>query len=103
MLITDEKSLSDILVSANSSDAYGHALFRAVNLMSCAFSPSRYIIEYDSLRFNNISLNSIKRNFALTNSNLPEIISIDHSAGLARVGAAKMTMAEYVKQHITGI
>ena len=103
LLITDSKTLSTALESAISSEDYGHVLFRAVNLMSCAFSPSRYIIEYDFMRFNNLSLNSIKRNFALTNSKLPEIIAIDHSSGLARIGAARMTISEYVKRLITGI
>ena len=84
-----------------SEDDLGKMLYKIVNFADCAFSPSKYVIEYDVTKFGSTALKHIKRSFAAIGKPLPEITSINHSAGLAVSGAATLAAAELIKLHIT--
>ena len=101
LLISDSTTLGEEHAQLMSEKQLCAILSRAVNFMNCAFSPERYLIEYDTVKFSSAALSSIKRTFALLNRPLPEIVTVSHTPGLAARGAAVLSMAKFIKDHIT--
>ncbi|MBQ7829256.1 MAG: hypothetical protein IJ345_03195 [Clostridia bacterium] len=101
LLISGTDTLADLHRQMLSEDDLGKMLYKIVNFADCAFSPNKYVIEYDVTKFASIALKYIKRAFAAAGKPLPEITSINHSAGLAVSGAATLAAAELIKIHIT--
>lgn len=101
LLINGTDTLADLHQQMLSEDDLGKMLYRIVNFADCAFSPTKYIIEYDTVKFDSTALKYVKRAFAVIGKPLPEITSINHSVGLAVSGAAKCAAAELIKLHIT--
>ncbi len=101
LLTSGTDTLDDMHQKMLSEDDLGKMLYKIVNFADCAFSPNKYIIEYDVTKFGSTALKYVKRAFAVAGKPLPEITSINHSAGLAVSGAATRAAAELIKLHIT--
>jgi hypothetical protein len=101
LLISDTDTLADLHRRMLSEDDLGKMLYKIVNFADCAFSPNKYVIEYDVTKFGSVALKYVKRAFAVVGKPLPEIISRNHSAGLAVSGAATLAAIELIKIHIT--
>ncbi|MBR3686361.1 MAG: hypothetical protein IKL66_02620 [Clostridia bacterium] len=101
LITSGTDTLADLHRQMLSEDDLGKMLYRVVNFADCAFSPDKYIIEYDTVKFGSTALRYVKRAFAATGKPLPDITSIDHSESLAVLGAATKAAAELIKLHIT--
>lgn len=101
LLISGTDTLADLHRQMLSEDDLGKILYKLVNFADCAFSPEKYIIEYDTVKFGSTALKYIKRAFAATGKPLPDITAINHSASLAVLGAATSAAAKLIKLHIT--
>ena len=101
ILVNDRETVSDIIDKAISSEGLGNILYRIINFTHCAYSAERYIIEYDSLKFDARSLKELKRAFVLIGEALPEITTSSHIPGLAHFGAAVASEAECIGKYIT--
>ena len=101
LITSGTDTLADLHRQMLSEDDLGKMLYRVVNFADCAFSPDKYIIEYDTVKFGSTALRYVKRAFAATGKPLPDITSINHSESLAVLGAATKAAAELIKLHIT--
>ena len=101
LITSGTDTLADLHRQMLSEDDLGKMLYKVVNFTDCAFSPDKYIIEYDTVKFGSTALRYVKRAFAATGKPLPDITSINHSESLAVLGAATKAAAELIKLHIT--
>jgi len=101
LITSGTDTLADLHRQMLSEDNLGKMLYKIVNFADCAFSPDKYIIEYDTVKFGSTALRYVKRAFVATGKPLPDITSINHSESLAVLGAATKAAAELIKLHIT--
>ena len=101
LLVNGTDTASDLHKQMLSEEDLGKILYRLVNFADCAFSPEKYIIEYDTVKFGSTALRYVKRAFAAVGKPLPDTIAIDHSSSLSVLGAATEAAIRLIKLHIT--
>ncbi len=103
LMLSNSTTLSEMLDAANGERDVAKVIARAVNFVSCAFSPDNIIIEYDGIKVGAQALAQTKSAFAITLTEMPEISISKRAPGLSHYGAAKATSAAFIKKHIKGI
>ena len=94
--MTLEEAYDSLIHPPSASSLLG----RLIEATDCAFSPDKYVLEYDSRKFDGEMLAVFKRHFALCGETLPNLTVTGKHNSYAVHGAARLVTSRFICAHL---